>query len=50
MRRHVLIGTLLAVLGSGGVAWQVHTATEAALAHGDRPTLVCPLVGHPQAR
>jgi hypothetical protein len=50
MRRHLLIGTLLAVLGSGGVAWQVHAATEAALADGNRPTLVCPLAGHPASR
>ena len=47
MSRHLLIGTLLAVLGSGGVAWQVHAATEAALAGGDRATLMCPLAGHP---
>ena len=50
MRRHLLIGTLLAVLGSGGVAWQVHTATDAALANGDRPTFVCPLAGHAKIR
>jgi hypothetical protein len=50
MRRHLLIATLLAVLGSGGVAWQVHAATEAALAGGNRPTLACPLAGHPATR
>ncbi len=50
MRRHLLIGTLLAVLGSGGVAWQVHAATESALADGNRPVFVCPLAGHPASR
>ncbi len=50
MRRHLLIGALLAVLGSGGVAWQVHAATEAALAKGERPAFVCPLAGHPDVR
>ena len=50
MKRHLLILTLLAVLGSGGVAWQVHAATNTALARGERPALMCPLAGHPVPR
>jgi hypothetical protein len=50
MTRHVVILTLLAVLGGGGVFWQVHTASAAALARGDQPAFVCPLAGHPFVR
>ena len=50
MRQHLVIVLLLAVLGSAGVAWQVHAATTAALAKGERPFLLCPLAGHPDAR
>ena len=50
MKRHLIIGTLLAVLGGGGVSWQVHAASDAALARGDRPAFVCPLAGHPDTR
>ena len=50
MKRHLLIGALLAALGSAGVAWQVHAASDAALARGERPTFVCPLAGHPGGR
>jgi hypothetical protein len=50
MRRHLLIGALLALLGSGGAAWQVHAATEAAFAKGEQPSFACPLAGHPAPR
>jgi hypothetical protein len=50
MRRHLIIGAVLIVLSGGGVAWQVHGASNAALAKGDRPTFVCPLAGHPGTR
>ncbi|HEX6021669.1 MAG TPA: hypothetical protein VFZ00_06710 [Solirubrobacter sp.] len=47
MSRHIVILTLLAVLGGAGVFWQVHSASAAALERGERPAFVCPLAGHP---
>ena len=47
MRTHLLIGLVLAALGSAGVGWQVHAASTSALAKGERPVLLCPLAGHP---
>lgn len=47
MRRHVLTLLALIALGGLGVAWQVHTASEEALAAGRQPVLLCPFAAHP---